>query len=124
MKQNTPAPPRTPDKRRPGRWRKPIPWAIGGALLLFIVWGLLPKPIPVDVSTITRGPLEVSVLEEGRTRIRHRYTISSPIPAYLQRVPLRQGATIVAGETVLATLAPAPASFLDPRAKAQAEAAV
>ena len=121
MKQDTPSPTRKP---KPRRLRKRVPWGIGGALLLFIVWGMLPKPIPVDVGVVTRGPLEVSVLEEGRTRIRHRYTISSPIPAYLQRVPLRQGATIVAGETVLATLAPAPASFLDPRAKAQAEAAV
>lgn len=110
--------------RKPRSLRKFVPWAIGAAILLFIIWGLLPKPIPVDVGEVTRGPLEVTVLEEGKTRIRHRYTISSPIPAFLQRVPLRQGAEIVEGETVLARLAPAPASFLDPRSRAQAEAAV
>lgn len=105
------------------RLRKILPWLLGGALLLLITAGLLPKPIPVDVAGVNRGPLEVTVLEEGKTRIRHRYTISSPIPAFLQRPPLRAGAEIVAGETVLATLTPAPASFLDPRSRAQAEAA-
>jgi HlyD family secretion protein len=104
--------------------RRFVPWIGGAALVGFIVWGLLPQPIPVDAGEVTRGPLKVTVLEEGKTRIRHRYVISSPVPAYLNRVPLRAGAEIVEGETVLATLAPAPASFLDPRARAQAEAAL
>lgn len=113
----------TTQRKKPRAWRKLVPWGIGAALVVFIVWGMLPKPIPVDVGTVSRGPLKVTVLEEGKTRIRHRYTISSPIPAYLQRVPLRPGAKVVEGETVLATLTPIPSSFLDPRAKAQAEAA-
>ncbi|MDD5198793.1 MAG: HlyD family efflux transporter periplasmic adaptor subunit [Terrimicrobiaceae bacterium] len=109
--------------RRTGAGRKAIPWILGAALAALIVWGLLPKPIPVDVGTVTRGPLKVTVLEEGKTRIRHRYVLSSPIPAYLERVPLRAGDAIIKGVTVLATLAAAPASFLDPRARAQAVAA-
>jgi HlyD family secretion protein len=103
--------------------RKFLPWILGAAVAAVIVWGLVPRPTPVDVGAVTRGPLKVTVLEEGKTRIRHRYVISSPVPAYLERVPLRAGDPIVEGETVVATLAPAPASFLDPRARAQAVAA-
>lgn len=109
--------------KSPSPLRRFFPWLLGALLVGVLIWGLLPKPVPVDVGTVTRGPLEVSVLEEGKTRIRHRHIISSPVPAYLQRPPLRAGAAIVAGETVLATLTPAPASFLDPRSRAQAEAA-
>ena len=68
------------------------------------------------------GPLTVTVLEEGKTPIRHRYTISPPVAGYLNRIPLRAGDRIEAGKTVLATVQPQPASFLDPRARAEAEA--
>ena len=75
-------------------------------------------------AVVTRGPLTVTVLEEGKTRIRHRYIISPPVAGYLNRVPLRAGDRIEAGKTVLATIQPQPASFLDPRARAEAEARV
>jgi HlyD family secretion protein len=110
--------------RRKGAWRR-IPLYLGGAALaVFIVTGLLPKPVPVDTATVFRGPLTVSVLEEGKTRIRNRYVVSPPVAGYLRRVPLRAGDPIAEGETVLAVIQAAPSSFLDPRAKAQAEAAV
>jgi HlyD family secretion protein len=96
--------------------------AIGLAAAL--VLGLLPKPIEVDEATVQRGPLVVSVLEEGKTRIRKRYIISSAVAGQLQRVPVRAGDPVVAGETVLAVVQSAPAEFLDPRARARAEAAV
>jgi HlyD family secretion protein len=108
--------------RKPAAWRRFIPYAIGAALLVAIVSGLRPRPLEVEVAKVTTGPLEVSVLEEGKTRIRHRYVISPPIAGYLNRVPLRAGDRIIAGITVLATLQAQPANFLDPRARAQAEA--
>jgi HlyD family secretion protein len=91
-------------------------------LLVAIISGLRPRPLEVEVARVTTGPLEVTVLEEGKTRIRHRYVISPPIAGYLNRVPLRAGDRLVAGITVLATLQAQPANFLDPRARAQAEA--
>jgi len=105
-------------------WRKTLLYLAGAGLLVFIVSGLLPKPIEVEVGTVTRGPLIVSVLEEGETRIRERYVITSPVPGYLRRVDLRAGDRVAAGKTVLATIQSAPSTFLDPRTKAQAEAAV
>ena len=110
--------------RKKGVWRKALLYLLGAVLLAFIVTGLLPKPVRVEIGTVARGPLAVSVLEEGKTRIRHRYVISSPVPGYLRRVPVRAGDPVTAGGTVLATIQATPSSFLDPRAKAQAEAAV
>jgi HlyD family secretion protein len=118
----TTAPVSSRPARKPGAWRRFIPYFIGAALLFAIIAGLRPRSLEVEVATVTTGPLEVAVLEEGKTRIRHRYTISPPIAGYLNRVPLRAGDRIIAGTTVLATLQAQPANFLDPRARAQAEA--
>ncbi len=111
-------------QQRRGGWRKVVPYGIGGGLLAFIVWGLLPKPVEVETAKISSGPLTVSVLEEGKTRIRHRYMISPPVSGFLNRIELRAGAPIEAGKTVLATIQPQPSSFLDPRARAESEARV
>ncbi len=117
----TAAPPRS---RKPGAWRRYIPFAIVAALAFAIIAGLRPRPLEVETATVTTGPLEVTVLEEGKTRIRHRYVISPPISGYLNRLPLRAGDPIEAGKTVLATMQAQPANFLDPRARAEAEARV
>ncbi len=108
--------------RRNGAWRRFIPWVLGAALLAAIVWGLRPRPVEVETATVTTGPLVVSVLEEGKTRIRHRYMISPPVAGLLRRVELRAGARIEAGQTVLAVLEAQPSSFLDPRTRSEAEA--
>jgi HlyD family secretion protein len=110
--------------RKSGAWRKLIPYGIGAALLAAIVAGLLPKPTEVEVATVVTKPLTVSVLEEGKTRIRHRYVITPPVPGFLNRVQLRPGARLEAGKSVVATIQPQPASFLDPRARAETEARV
>ncbi len=118
---NAPAP---KPARRKGQWRKIFLYVVGLALAAFIITGLLPKPAEVEIGTVTRAPLTVSVLEEGKTRIRHRYVVSPPVAGYLRRVPVRAGDPIEAGKTLLAVVQAAPSSFLDPRAKAQADAAV
>jgi HlyD family secretion protein len=110
--------------RKNGAWRKLIPYGIMAALLAAIVAGLLPKPTEVEVATVVTKPLTVSVLEEGKTRIRHRYVITPPVAGFLNRVLLRPGAWLEAGKTVVATIQPQPASFLDPRSRAETEARV
>ena len=110
--------------KRNSLWRKVPLYAVGLALAFFIVTGLLPKPVEVEKASVVRGPLTVSVLEEGKTRIRDRYVVSPPLAGYLRRVPVRAGDPVVAEKTVLAVIQASPSSFLDPRAKAQSEAAV
>jgi HlyD family secretion protein len=116
-----PAASRTTRSQR-GRWRKFVPYVIAVAILAAVVAGLRPKPITVETASVTRGPLLVTVFEEGKTRIRHRYVISPPVAGFLNRVELRAGAPIKAGETVLATIRAEPSGFLDPRTRAEAEA--
>ena len=108
----------------PIAWRKLLPYAIGAALLCLIVFGLWPKPIEVEAASVAAGPLTTAVLEEGKTRIRHRHIISAPVSGFLNRVELRAGDRIEAGTTVLATIQPQIAGFLDPRTRAEAEARV
>lgn len=111
-------------KKKGGVIRRLIPWIIAIALIAAIVYGLKPRPVIVDTAEVTRGPMVVSVIEEGKTRIRHRHIISPPITGYLQRVELRAGAPIERGKTVLAVIRASTSDFLDPRRKAEAEARI
>ena len=103
-------------------WKRFLPYLIGAAVVFLLFSALRTKPIEVETAAITEGPFTLSVLEEGKTRIRHRYMISPPVSGLLQRVTFRAGDKIVAGKTVLATISAEPSSFLNPRARAESEA--
>jgi HlyD family secretion protein len=109
-------------KKRSRPWRRVLVWLLLAVVAALIVINLLPQPVTVEVASVSRGPLAVSVFEEGQTRVRHRYTISPPIAGFLNRIELRAGDPIVAGQTVLATIRAESPSLLDPRARGQAEA--
>jgi HlyD family secretion protein len=98
---------------------------LGGAFLVaLIVVGLWPRPVAVEVATVTRGPLVVTVDEEGMTRVKHRHVITAPVAGQLRRIDWKAGAPVEAGKTVLAVLETSGADFLDARLQAQAEARV
>jgi HlyD family secretion protein len=94
------------------------------ALVAGLVYAFLPRPVPVDGVTLSRGPLQVTVNEDGRTRIKERYVISTPLGGRLLRVELHPGDVVEAGKTLLTTIEPTDPELLDPRARAQAEARV
>lgn len=123
---SAPAPSSVPANRRAnaGLLRRIFVWLLAMGLVAAIAAGFRPRPIEVETAVVSVGPMSVSVLEEGKTRIRHRHVISPPVAGILERIALRAGDKIEAGKTVLATIHPAPANFLDPRAKAEAEARV
>lgn len=110
--------------KKSGFVRRLIPWLIGGAAVAAVFYGLKPQALVVDTAEVKRGPLTVSVVEEGKTRIRHRHIVSPPIAGYLRRVELRAGSPIVRGKTVLAVIQASTSNFLDPRTKAEAEARI
>lgn len=83
-----------------------------------------PEYVPVDLVTITAGPMEVTVNAEGRTRIKDVYELSAPVSGQLERSPVAVGDAVVAGKTLVARIAPGDPAFLDDRARAQAMAAV
>lgn len=104
--------------------RRKLP-LIGGALLVVLLAiGFWPRPLRVEVSAVTRGPLVVTVDEEGMTRVKNRYVVFAPIAGQLQRIDWKAGAPVEAGKTVLATLETSGADFLDARTQAQAEARI
>lgn len=68
---------------------------------------LRPKQIEIDTALIASGPLRVTIDEDGRTRVRDRYTVTAPVAGRLQRVTLREGAPVRRGD-ILAWMAPLP----------------
>ena len=115
---NSPSPTSHPQPVRRFRW---LPYAGGAALLILIGYGLRPQPAPTETARATYGPLSTTVSEEGKTRIRQRYVVSSPVAGQLRRVPFKPGAEITAGETVVAVIEPMAATPLDARARRLAE---
>lgn len=92
--------------------------AVIGAII-FLMW---PKPLKVEPGLAERRPFTASVVEEGKTRIRRRYTVSSPVNGFLNRTALRPGDAVRAGETVLAVMEAESSGLLTPRLRAEAEA--
>lgn len=107
--------PSSPPRRR---W---LPLVLGTALIALLGFGLRPKPAPVETARAATGALRATVSEEGKTRIKQRYVVSSPVTGQLRRVPFKPGATLAAGD-VVAVIEPMAASPLDPRSRALAEA--
>jgi HlyD family secretion protein len=106
------------------RWSSWLPWIVGIGLLTLIVVGLLPKPLPAEIAVVSRGDLQVTVNEEGMTRVKNRYVIASPVAGQLRRIDWKPGAVVEAGKTVLAVLESGGADILDARSLVQAEARV
>ena len=108
------------------RWlKRRMPLLVGGLLAAAaIAYAAWPQPVPVEVARAERGPLRVTVDQDGRTRIRERYVVSAPLGGRLVRIGLRPGDEVRAGQTVLAVVEPPDPALLDASARAAAEARV
>ncbi len=104
------------------RWALWIVGALVAAAAVFL--GTRPQPVPAEVSQVVRGPIEVTIDEEGETRVRDRFVISAPLGGRVLRIELEPGDTVVANETVLAVFLPSAPVLLDARSRAEAQAAV
>ncbi len=104
--------------------RRGVAALIGLGIVGLIVWALLPQPVPVDLATIATGSLEVTVEDEGITRIREVYTVSSPIGGKMRRTTREEGDDVVADKTIVASIEPTDPPFLDVRTQRVNEAAV
>ncbi len=102
-----------------------VVWVLLAAVVLAaVVYLLQPDPVPVDLTVVSRGPLAVTAREDGLTRIRERYQISTPLAGRLLRIDLNVGDRVIADQTVVARMEPTLPSLLDPRTVAQAQARV
>lgn len=97
---------------------------VGLAIVGAVVVSLRPSPVPVDVALVVKGPLAITVDEDGETRVRDRYTVSAPLSGQLRRIQLKAGAKVEADETILAIIEPTDPALLDRRQRAIDEARV
>ena len=77
---------------------------VAAALLWFI---FAPSPLPVETAQAMKGPLQVTVDEDGETRARDRFVVSAPAAGRVLRIELREGDPVAAGQ-LLAELLPLP----------------
>jgi len=94
--------------------------AIVGGLLAVAMW---PGAIAVDMASASRGRLTVTIDEEGITRVRDRFVVSSPLTGRVLRIELEPGDAIRRGQPVARVRAEVP-PLLDERARQEAQAAV
>ena len=93
--------------------------AAAGVVAL-VVLAFRPKPVEVEAARAVKGPLQVTVDEDGETRAHDRFTLAAPIAGRLPRIELHEGDQ-VGPETVLATISPLP---LDARELAEIRARI
>ncbi|RWA68029.1 HlyD family efflux transporter periplasmic adaptor subunit [Mesorhizobium sp.] len=88
-----------------------------GLIAAAAVWFAWAQPVPVDLATVGKGPMEVTVDDEAKTQVRHVYTMSAPIAGKVLRIspPHHVGDEVVKDETVVAVMQPATPSFHDVR---------
>ncbi|HEX5715236.1 MAG TPA: efflux RND transporter periplasmic adaptor subunit [Thermoanaerobaculia bacterium] len=103
--------------------KKVLMFALPVVVVAGFVVALRPDPFPVDVAAVGRGPLRVTLDEEGETRVRDRFVVSAPFTGRILRIELEPGEPVRAGG-VLAVLRPAESNLLDARSRASSEARV
>ena len=79
-----------------------------------VAWALQPRPVSVETAPVTRGPFELAVSDDGKTRVRDRYVVSAPLSGRIERITLEAGDAVKQGQ-VVALLSPAAPAFLDAR---------
>ena len=85
-------------------------------------WAFSPQPMAVDIALVEAGELRISIDEEGLARVRDVYQVFAPVSGELLRLPVRVGDAVKPG-AVVATIVPQESGLLDPRSRAEAEAA-
>ncbi|MBL8325278.1 MAG: HlyD family efflux transporter periplasmic adaptor subunit [Rubrivivax sp.] len=105
--------------------RRTLLWtaAAAAAAIALLAWAFAPRPIEVEAARAAVGRFELTVDEDGRTRLPDRYVVSAPLAGRLARITLREGDAVAAGD-LLATLTPALAPMLDERSVREAQARV
>ena len=94
--------------------------AVVGGLVAVALW---PRSVPVDTAVVGRGALVVTIDEEGRTRVRHRFVVSAPVAGRVLRIELEPGDAVTRGD-VVARVRAETAPLLDTRTRAEAQAAI
>ena len=93
---------------------KKIVYTIAAIVIVgLIAYGLRPQPTMVDLGTVEVGPMRVTVDEEGKTRIKERYTVVAPLSGQMKRIELKPGDPVERGQTQLTSIEPTDPTLLD-----------
>ena len=103
--------------------KKLLAAAFALALLTLLGWAFMPEAVQVEVAAVRLGRFERAVQEDGKTRVRERYLVSSPLTGRVARIAWKQG-DMVQRDAELATLWPADPALLDARSRAGLNARV
>lgn len=69
-------------------------------VLVVMIISFRTPPALVDSAVVTRGPFQITVEEEGRTRLPDRFEVSAPVAGHLNRVILEPGDEVAQGDTL------------------------
>ena len=80
-----------------------------GATIILVAaftYAFWPKPTLVDMGTVTTGKMQLTIDEEGYTRVDELYKVSAPISGRMLRIHLKPGDQVRKDETVIARMLP------------------
>jgi HlyD family secretion protein len=104
--------------------RKRVVWVAAIAVgLTALASGLKPAALLVETAVVSRGPLQVTVDEEGVTRLSRHYVVTAPVAGLVRRIDLEPGDRVSRGDAV-AMIAPPTATPIDARTRAAADARI
>ncbi len=102
------------------QWTPARRWGVGAtalAAVAVLVWAAYrPRPIDVETAPVAEGRFEQVIEEDGQLRLQHRYLVTAPTAAQLQRPTLKVGDVVKAGD-VVAVLAPVAPGMIDARTR-------
>ncbi|MEZ5287504.1 MAG: efflux RND transporter periplasmic adaptor subunit [Vicinamibacterales bacterium] len=95
---------------------------VTAVVIVLLAVALWPRSTMVDVGRVSRGPMVVTIDEEGETRVHHRFVVSAPLAGRIDRIELEPGDVVRRGDTVVTRIHPEAPQLLDARSRAEAEA--
>jgi len=106
------------------RLRRSWPIVVGGLIVVALVVQVVrPEAHDVETGVVARGPMRVTLDEDGQTRWRETFMVTAPVGGTLSRVQVEPGDTVARG-ALLATLQPGAPPLLDARTRAGLQAQV
>lgn len=97
---------------------------VGAIVVAALIFAFMPRAVPVDLAEVAHDTFQVAVHDDGYTRVREVYVVSSPLPGRVLRFSGEVGDVVEARETVLVTILPVDPSILDVRTRTELESAV
>jgi HlyD family secretion protein len=105
-------------------WRRRVIWlTILLVLGIVLLLGFQPRPRLVDTAEVRTAALQLSIEEEGKSRVIDRYQVSAPVAGTTCRTDLEVGDAVVQDQPLI-SIRPLQSQALDPRSRAEAEARV